>query len=182
MARLLSSDVSNATPITADSLERLWVDIWEHHQHSSDEGGTGVVDHANVIDDDGVHTMLDTHALIGGSFVDNPGGSKGVHGLGTDGAVIGTTEGQYLIQWGTTAQTDNYDDDRLENRGKAVFPVPFSEPPVVCFAAPIENTYDVTSMVTVYKTTRNSMSVKFKTTWMTDERNVLFCWIAIGRI
>lgn len=179
MGDLIASDVVAGYPITADQMERLFLDIWKNHQHESGDGGT--IDHGDVADDKAEHATMDTHIKVGGSFADNPGGSKGVHGLASTEAILGITGNQMVIRWGTgITGRKTTTEGKVENREDVAFGVPvFVQPPDLCFACPTDG---YTAFVSAYKVTVNSASFRFYTPFNNVERGVPFCWFAIGRI
>lgn len=181
MGDLIASDVETGDPITADQIERLFLDIWKNHQHTT-SGDGGAIAHSDLVDDEGEHAKLDTHIEISDAFADNPGGAMGVHGLASDEAVLGITGNQMVIRYGTgnTGGKRTVEGSYIENRDKADFGFPrFVQPPVLCFACPTDG---YTAHVSVFKVTENSMTMKFYTPHANSERSVPYCWIAIGRI
>ena len=178
MGDLIASDVSASDPITADQIERLFLDTWKNHQHTS-AGDGGTIDHSDLVDDEGEHSTLDTH--VGTPFADNPGGAKGVHGLASDEAVLGITGNQLVIRMGTSSTGGGKTvEGHIENRDKVDFGYPrFAEPPYLCFACPTDGYVAYTS---AFKVTVNSASFRFYSPHNDVERTVNYCWFAIGRI
>jgi hypothetical protein len=107
---LVSSKVAAGMTILADHFNKLWADLTANHDHSSGQGGT--IDHADLNDTGDMsgfnhnHTDLETHLSGGGvgDEIDNPGGSRGVHGLAASAYVAGNLgSGQLVFFVGKTA-------------------------------------------------------------------------------
>lgn len=80
MGSLQSSKVAAGMKVLADHFNRLWEDLTTNHDHSSGKGGT--VAHSDLSSvGTKTHTEIDTHITGTGDLTDNPGGTKGVHGL-----------------------------------------------------------------------------------------------------
>jgi hypothetical protein len=96
---ITSSKVAAAAKVLAAQFNALWDDLMTNHNHSSGQGGT--VSHTSLSNvGTKTHTQIDTHIEGGGSWTDNPGGSKGVHGLDSDIYVVGSYGSQLIVDKG----------------------------------------------------------------------------------
>jgi len=186
MSDLLSSDLPGGYtgPLTADQMNRLRDDLFKRHDHSSGKGGT--ITHSSVTDAaiPGTylsHSILNQHVQGTGTSgtPDNPGGDRGVHGLGSSTYVAGMTKGQFVVQHGT-GTTDRYNEDTEEQRGRGTFGTPYAEPPYVLVTCAIGES----ATVTVYQRLTTSFAVKFRfmdgSTYQGSQQNIAFTWIAFG--
>jgi len=183
MSQLVSSTLTGGN-ITANQFNRLRDDLMKHHDHDTGRGGT--VAHTNLTDGTIDDTYLDHDALnlhVQGAGTsgtpDSPGGSSGVHGLGH--YVAGITKRQLVCQIGT-GETDRYDEDTQENRGRGTFSVPFAEPPdiVLCSC-----NVGQAATVTVYQRLTTSFAAKFRFrdgSPYNEHYAIPFVWAAWGYI
>lgn len=194
MTQLVSSDlpVGYTGAMTADQMNRLRDDLLIHHDHSSGKGGT--VGHGNTEDaaiDDTYLTHVNLNKHVQGTGVveggpDNPGGSAGVHGLGTTSYVWGNTKRQLVCQigTGTTDRGGDEDDDPLSQRGRGTFGTAFAEPPELVWCLP---NVGQAACVSVYQRLATSFAVRFRfrdeSTYSDgNQHNIPFLWIAFGVI
>lgn len=104
---LAASKVTTDEDVQSAHINALIEDIRTNHDHADGKGAT--VDHADLVDTGPMYALNHDHGDIEthmngstGSFSDNPGGDRGVHGLeGTGAYVAGSLGDQLVIQCGT---------------------------------------------------------------------------------
>ena len=109
MPSLIASKVAAASDILHTHINNIIEDIRNNHDHKDGRGYP--VDHADLLESDAMDSVAHTHEDIethmmgtGGSFIDNPGGDEGVHGLISGQHVVGTlANGNLIIDAGVKA-------------------------------------------------------------------------------
>jgi hypothetical protein len=134
MGDIVSSDILTGWDVTADQVRRVLEDLRRHHNHDGTKGA--VIDHGDLTDGELPDTHHDHNDLrihmIGAntSFVDNPGGTGGVHQLGSNYHVMGAGSAKPIVD-GAKGITDSYKviDSVYIQRGRAAYEEAYPEVP-----------------------------------------------------
>jgi hypothetical protein len=189
-----STDLKGGDDMLSEQYNRLWWDVWRTHWHNGYNGAT--IEHGDLIETKEIpgtwltHAKLDQHVQGDGTskYPDNPGGTKGVHGLNPFSHVLGIRTQGLLVQYGAD-RSGPYNDALPPRgyRGRYYYPRPYKAAPFI-FITPywpgLDPDYFYPFYYTVYQSFWSNFTVQLAPTIAFPPGDqpayAYFFWMALG--